>query len=148
MKIVDALKSVNLLGVDTVAFIYFVESHPGFVAETRAIFNYVSTGSVRVITSVITLTESLMKPIKVGDVKLIADYKTLFTNTSQITLIPIDSLLAEQAANLRAKYNLRTPDAIQVATAIQAGCQAFLTNDKGIKRVTELQILVLDELEI
>ena len=54
--------------------------------------------------------------------------------------------IAEYAAELRAKYRLRTPDALQVSTAISTGCQAILTNDKNWKRVTELQVIIVDEL--
>jgi hypothetical protein len=44
--------------------------------------------------------------------------------------------VAERAAELRARYNLRTPDALQVATALVRRCEAFLTNDARLKRVT------------
>ncbi|WP_225896572.1 type II toxin-antitoxin system VapC family toxin [Amazonocrinis nigriterrae] len=37
--------------------------------------------------------------------------------------------IAETAAQLRADSNLRTPDAIQIATAIRAGASFFVTND-------------------
>jgi predicted nucleic acid-binding protein len=63
-------------------------------------------------------------------------------------LLPIDAAIAEVAADLRARYNLRTPDALQLATAIKAGCDAFLTNDATLKKVTELKILVLSELQL
>ncbi len=56
--------------------------------------------------------------------------------------------IAEQAADLRARYGLRTPDALQVATALAAGCAALLTNDARLQRVTELRVLVLDEIEL
>ncbi|MGL5942119.1 MAG: type II toxin-antitoxin system VapC family toxin [Waterburya sp.] len=49
---------------------------------------------------------------------------------------------------MRVKYNLKLPDALQITTAIETGCDSFLTNDKALKRVTELRILILDELEI
>jgi len=62
--------------------------------------------------------------------------------------VPISAGVAESAADLRARYNLRTPDALHVATAIDAGCDAFLTNDTGIKRVQEIAVLVLDDLEL
>ena len=63
-------------------------------------------------------------------------------------LIPVTFEIADKAAQLRAQYNLRTPDALHIASAIESGCQALLTNDLGIKRVTELRVLVLDELEL
>jgi predicted nucleic acid-binding protein len=54
--------------------------------------------------------------------------------------------IAEQSADLRARYNLRTPDALQIAATLSVGCQAFLTNDKKLSNVTELQVIVLDDL--
>ncbi len=55
---------------------------------------------------------------------------------------------AIRAADLRARYNIRLPDALQLARDIDAGCDAFLTNDTQFKRITELKVLVLDELTV
>jgi predicted nucleic acid-binding protein len=49
-------------------------------------------------------------------------------------------------AHLRAEYNLRTPDAIQAATALSCGATGFVSNDAGFRRVTGLDIMVLDDL--
>ena len=46
------------------------------------------------------------------------------------------------------KLNLRTPDALQLSAVVEINCQAFLTNDTQLKRVTELRVLILDELEL
>ena len=73
-------------------------------------------------------------------------YRTLLINSHNLELHPINSGVAVLAAELRARYNLRTPDALQVSVAVQAGCQGFLTDDNGIKRVTELRVVLLDEL--
>lgn len=45
-------------------------------------------------------------------------------------------------------YNLQLPDALQVAIALTSNCDAFLTNDVTLKRVTELKIIVVRELEL
>jgi predicted nucleic acid-binding protein len=79
---------------------------------------------------------------------LAREYRDLLVHGRNFTLISIDPQIAESAADLRARYNLRTPDALQVAAALQTGCEAFLTNDKGLQRVTELRVLVLDELTL
>jgi predicted nucleic acid-binding protein len=52
----------------------------------------------------------------------------------------------ERAAFLRARYNLKTPDAIQVATALVSGSRAFLTNDENITAIEGIDILLLDRL--
>ncbi len=60
---------------------------------------------------------------------------------------PIDEITADKAADLRARYNLTLTDEFQLAIAIQAECDAFLTNDADLKRVTEIPIVVLSETE-
>jgi predicted nucleic acid-binding protein len=62
--------------------------------------------------------------------------------------VAVSAQIAETAADLRAHYNLRTPDALHVATALAVQCDAFLTNDAAIRRVTELRVLLLDDLEL
>jgi predicted nucleic acid-binding protein len=54
--------------------------------------------------------------------------------------------VAERAARARARYALRTPDAVQLATAITANATGFITNDKDFRRVTDLEVLILDDL--
>lgn len=51
------------------------------------------------------------------------------------------------ASDLRAKYAIRTPDALQIAAGLSLGATGFLTNDGRLKRVTELEVLLLDEIE-
>lgn len=55
-------------------------------------------------------------------------------------------MVAEEAARLRARHNLRTPDAIQLATAIRSGASSFLTNDRHLPKLAPLNLLLLDQL--
>ena len=61
-------------------------------------------------------------------------------------VLEVTNALAIKAAELRAKYNLRTPDAIQLATAIEYNADYFLTNDLRLKSVVEVNSIVLSEL--
>lgn len=148
MKISDALKNVHRLCIETAPFIYFVESHSNYVDKMRAIFQEIRANQIVVVSSTVTLTEVLTKPLQAADTTLITFYRQMLLNTQGITLLPIDTAIAEQSALLRANYQLKTPDAFQVATAIHSNYDAFLTNDKGIKRVQEIDVLVLDDLEL
>lgn len=60
----------------------------------------------------------------------------------------VSAAIAQSAAALRVRYRLRTPDALQIATALEAGCQALLCNDTELRRISELRVLVLDDLEL
>lgn len=148
MKIADALKGVQRLYIETAPLIYYVEEHPTYIARMDAIIEAIDDGEITAYSSVIILTEVLNQPMKTGDKKLEQEYRDILVNSGSYQLVAINVQIAEVAAGLRAKYGLRTPDALHVASAIHRGCGAFVTNDTGIKRVTELPILILDELEI
>ncbi len=148
MKIEDALANVRRLCIETAPFIYYTESRAGYVDKMRAVFQQTLNEQVDIMASTITLTECLTKPLRENDTALIAAYNTMLRSTRQVRLVPVDNTIAGRAAYLRARYNLRTPDALHVATALVTGCDAFLTNNTDIKRVTEVRVLVLDELAL
>jgi predicted nucleic acid-binding protein len=145
-SIAEALDGVTALGVDTAPLIYFIEQHPVYAGRLRMIIERFEAGQLHGYTSVITLTEVLTRPREIGAVDLVAAYRAVLLNSRNFTLVPIDATIADQAADLRARYRLRTPDALQLAVALAAGCQAFLTNDRQMRRITELRVLLLDDL--
>lgn len=147
MKVVDALAGVTRLGIDTAPFIYFIERHPRYVDTVRSAIALVSRNLLHGYTSVLTLTELLTQPRRAGNAPLEARYRAFLRRGLNLTLLAIDADIAERAAEPRARYRLRTPDALQLAAALSAGCQALLTNDRDLSRVTELRVLTLDELE-
>jgi predicted nucleic acid-binding protein len=147
-KLDDALLTVTRLGFDTPPIIYFVERHTKYLDLVREILRRLDQGLFIGQSSVITLTEVLTIPKRLGHTLVEQAYRDLLLNSRHFTLLPIAIPAAEIAADLRARYNLRTPDALQIAAALSAGCQAFLTNDVALKRVTELRVLILDELEL
>ncbi len=58
---------------------------------------------------------------------------------------PIDTEVAEKAAELRAKYDIRPPDALQVGASLGENADAFVTNDRKLKRIREIKIVVMEE---
>ena len=54
--------------------------------------------------------------------------------------------VADRAAELRARYRLSTPDAIQLATAILHKAVRFYGNDRGLRKVKEIECVLIDEL--
>lgn len=148
MIISTALSGVSHLYIDTSPFIYYTEKRLGFLERVKAVFAYQYTHAIDTITSVITLSECLVKPIKQNDMLLVSAYERFFMKTHGISLIPVTFEISRLSADLRALYNLRTPDALHIATALETGCEAFLTNDVALKRIKEIRILVLDEIVI
>ena len=69
----------------------------------------------------------------------------MLLNNRGIGMRAVSVAIAEEAARLRAAYTLRTPDAVQLATALDAGASAFLTNDARLAAIPDLRVLVLDQ---
>lgn len=148
MNLDDALVGVSSLGIDTAPIIYFIEAHPRYDALVAEVFRRIDLGDLNGVTSVVTLAEVLVHPIQQKNIELQEEYRNVLLQSAHFRTLAIDSAQAERAAELRVRYNLRTPDALQVAAALAAGCEAFLTNDGTLNRVSELRVLVLDELEL
>ncbi len=148
MKISDALRDVERLFLDTAPVIYYVEKNPLFLDAVTPFFDRIDLGLLTAVTSPVTLAECLVMPYRSGLVQLQRDFEDLIVYGQNTVFVPLDHGSARQAAELRARYNITLPDALQIAVALSAGCEAFLTNDGLLQRVKELRVLVLDELEL
>jgi predicted nucleic acid-binding protein len=148
MKIDDALSGVTLLGIDLPAYIYFVEAHLRYGPLVAAIVRAIAAGRLHGITSAVTPAEVLVHPLRTGDQTLLRAYRTLLFDAPTLRTAPIEPGVGAQAAGLRARYRLRTPDALQLAIAVAYGAQAFLTNDHRLMQVQDLRIPLLDELQL
>jgi len=146
VKLDRVLADVSKVGMDSSLFIYFVECHPRYDALLTRLFQHIHDGTITAAVSVLVITEVLVHPLRQGAVELANKYRDLLTQSSNLQLHSTDATIAEQAAALRARYAIRTPDALHLATAIRAGCQAFFTNDLHLKQVAELPVFVLNEL--
>lgn len=112
--------------LDTAPLIYFIEGHSVYQNVLAEIFKANDDGNFTFITSSITLLEVLVKPLRENKPELAEEYKNILTKASGIEILEITNTLSIKAAELRAEFNLRTPDAIQVATAIQNKADYFL----------------------
>ena len=131
---------------DTAPIIYFIEEHDIYGIVADKIFAFIRDhSSLYAFSSVITLTEVLTQPLRKSRMDLVEKYRELLMNSGNFSLYPVDALIAEKAAVLRSRYGIKTPDAIQLAIAIENDATLFITNDKRLKNVSEIEVLVLQE---
>lgn len=137
----------KMVGLDTAPIIYFIEGNPLYVEMMRTFFLAVQKDEFSVVTSTITLLETLVVPLRHGNINLAQQYRDILLKTKGHTTISLFPNIAEEAARLRASYNISTPDSIQMATALFGGASFFLTNDTHLPSLPNLKTLVLDELK-
>jgi predicted nucleic acid-binding protein len=113
-----------------------------------ALFGYVNQTGLTVVVSPVTLAECLLVPVREGLVEVEQMFLDLLLHGRNTAFVPLDEHRARHAVRFRARYNLGLLDATQVATAIDARCDVLLTNDAAFRRVTELRVLMVDDLEL
>ena len=135
------------VALDTMVFIYHFEDHPRFSSITEKIFEKIEKGKLSAFTSYITLLEILVKPYKDGELKAASDYKNLLLTFPNLQFIPVDLEIADAAASLRAEYSIRTPDAIQLATAMSCRTDSYITNDEALKKIKKVNVRILKDMK-
>lgn len=141
----EDLSAHSIIGIDTAPFIYLWERHPQYAPLSEALFRYLKRPDVQGITSMITLIEACVQPKRRGRQDLIDAYEHALLDSQQVRTLLIDAPLARRAVGLRATLNLRVPDALQMAAALQAGATLFVTNDRRLTAVRQIQVLLLDD---
>ena len=142
---IDDLKG-KTVALDTSPFIFFIEKQATYADVLRPFFQAVDRGESRILTSAVTLLEVLVHPIRHGDEALAHQYNDILLTSNNISTIPVTPNTAQTAAELRAEHGLKTPDAIQLATALDHNAAAFLTNDRDFPQIDRIEILKLRDL--
>lgn len=130
---------------DTAPFIYFIEDHPAYAPVLEPLFAAADRGRRDLVTSGLTLLEVLVLPYRVGNAALAARYEALLTRSRGLRLIDLDRPQVRGAAQLRAIYGVRTPDALQLTAALSQRCTAFVTNDRRLPGLPALRVLQLHD---
>jgi predicted nucleic acid-binding protein len=94
------------------------------------------------VTSRLSRLECRTKPLRAGDLATLAQFDVFFAGV-EIVLAEVSPGVIEQATDLRARFNLKTPDAIHYATALEVGASAFLTGDQALLRCSGVLVEVL-----
>jgi predicted nucleic acid-binding protein len=144
LGLIDEIRGQKIC-IDTAPVIYFIEENPKYRNVIRPVFVEIDLGNIEAITSTITLLEVLVHPLRVGNETLAGKYREILLFSEGLTTIEILHEISEIASRLRAKYSIRTPDAIQIAVGIRYGASKFLTNDPNLKKVSDIEVLVLDD---
>lgn len=135
----------GLVYLDANPIIYTVEKHPVYGPLLQPLWQAVQAKTIEVVTSELALMETLVGPFKSSNASLERDYEQALLG-ADLRLLPITQPILREAARLRATTKLRTPDALHAATAQQAGCGLFITNDTGLRGVLSLPLVILDDL--
>ena len=143
-KIDQFLEHHPKIGLDTCILIYWAESNEKYGELVGPIFAWLERRG-RAVTSTITMLVLLVHPYRTNDIDRVNQFYSLFSTFPNLDWLEPTLDLADRAAHLRGQLHLRTPDALQAATALDAQATGFISNDDAFKRVSDLDVLILDE---
>lgn len=137
----EALPQGSLIAVDTAPLIYWLEEHPQWGEAYAALFVGLAEGRWRGLITTVTLTEVVTGPLVQGREQLAERYESALRDPSNFALIDLTPGIAMAAARLRARYRLRLPDAVQLATALHCGANALVSHDKDFAGCNDLPVM-------
>ena len=130
---------------DTNLFIYLFEDKGGRSERVVALRQRMIEREDELLTSTLTLGEILVKPKKMGNIKLAQFYELAISAAT--TVLPFDSPAAVKFAEIRQDSSIKPPDAIQLACASVARADLFITNDNRLSRKNIHGIQFIQSLE-
>jgi predicted nucleic acid-binding protein len=122
-----------------------VPNHP-LGQPIAVLFADLEPGASAGIGSVLLLPEVLSKPLREGARDEVSALAALL---ARVELCPVDRVTADLATALASRYPLRAADAIHLATAVNAGANRFLTNNRKDfpESIDEIEITYPESLE-
>ena len=131
------------VGADTALFIYLIEERSPFLSLIEPLFREADEGRRELVTSAITLLEVLVVPYRAGNRPLAERYEALLMRSRGVRVVDLSVDQLRAAAQLRATFGVKTPDALQIVAALAGGCTTFVTNDRRIPSIPGMRVLQL-----
>lgn len=135
---------MGVVGLDSNIFIRALDD-PGLLGEkSRSLLEDFRQSFQKISISVIVLEEFFVRVYKQKREKDLDDILGFITLDGLVQLVDVNEQIALLAAKIRADYNIKAPDAIHLASAIEAGAKTFITTDKKLPRkVGKMKVKVL-----
>jgi predicted nucleic acid-binding protein len=142
---IDRLEQTTV-GLDAAPLIYYLEEHARYLPLVDPFFAALDQGAFHVVASTVVPLEVLVHPLRHANAQLAQAYRDILRTTDTLTFLPVSPEIAEQAAQLRATFSIKTSDAIHLATALHMHAVYFITNDTRLPAGAGVEIMSLDTL--
>ena len=137
MRDIGDLPSRGRLLVDSAPIIYYLEGHPAFSDRYENIFLGAEAGDYELAITTVSLVEILTGPLRQGNKTLAETYREALTSPPSWRVVDLTPAIAHRAAQIRGETRLRTPDAIQLASALEVSCIGLVTQDRDFRGFSE-----------
>jgi predicted nucleic acid-binding protein len=128
--------------LDSMIVIYLVEGPDPFRTRARDRMDQLVAAGDQAAISELTRLECRVKPIRLSDASLLADYDAFF-DAPDLLRFSLGAPVFERATAIRAQYVFGLADSLNLAAAVEHACERFLTNDAQLRRFSDIAVEVL-----
>jgi predicted nucleic acid-binding protein len=139
----NEISGASRVYVDSNVFIYFLEASPEFFPKAKDFFEHADKLGSAILTNEYTVAECIYQPSRNGNLSLVAKYGSLFGKEGEVQLIGLDGALARRAALAGGALGLKLADAIHFVSALESGCDFFVTAHAAFKSGPAMKVLRL-----
>ena len=131
--------------IDTCIFIYFIEQSSKYIDRVNNFFSYCLLNDIDLNTSSVSFMEFAVRPYETNSTEILLKFKEMLVDFN-VSCYNIDMQIAELAAKYRSKNKwLKGTDVLQIAVALYSECDSFITNDASLKKINELNVILIDD---
>ena len=131
-----------LIYCDSAIFIYFLDHVGIFQACAAHRLAVLQIAGDQVVISDLIRLECRVGPLRLNDAAKLALFDGFFAQTN-VEKAPLTTPVFDRAAVIRANHGFKALDAINLAAAVEYGCDRFLTNDVRLARFTDVTVEIL-----
>lgn len=125
---------------DACVIIYLIEEHPSLHPRIDAWIRAHPGDEIAL--SDLTRLECRIRPLRNQDIELLFRFDRFFANPDHF-YVQATRAVFDLATDLRVGHGLKTPDALHLAAAIEAGCEEFWTNDRRLEKAADGRIAIV-----
>ena len=139
------MRNLKKIFLDATPIIYFIQHNAIYFEKVAKIFSFFSEADLKIISSDIVTAESCVHAYRNNDVEVLNNFAGLL-ELLNVEILHTSEEIARKTAKIRAEYkSFETPDAFNLATAVIGGCDIFLTNDKRLRKFSEIEIITVED---
>ncbi|HKK08739.1 MAG TPA: PIN domain-containing protein [Gemmatimonadota bacterium] len=143
-RFTERIEHARLVHVDARVLAYHLLDREPFAELTRLFLDAVRSERARAQTCAISVYQLLAGPYRRGEgerAERAARYLSAFPG---LELVPVDGRVALRAAQVRARLGGRTERALQIAAALHADADVFLTAGSDLRRIVGMEVVNLE----
>jgi predicted nucleic acid-binding protein len=128
--------------LDTNIVIYLIERTPNLGPVAAKCIQSLIIQGQRLVVSDLVRMECRVRPLRLNDAITLSAFDGYF-GSEDVDVATITAAVCDRAAAIRAQYHFPPMDSLHLASAVEHGCQLFLTHDLRLRSFSDIAVDVL-----